>query len=102
MSLVRIDQHEGRIEVVDEVGRVDANCERFLERLRIRGLSAFTVESYAYDLALIHRWMASSQLTLPRLSADDVHRFLAWERVRQSHPKSINRRLHTLPVLPLR
>jgi site-specific recombinase XerD len=71
-------------------------CRVFLERLVLRGLSRFTAEAYAYDLALVHRWLAAAGLTLEQLTTDHVHQFLAWERGRNSHPKSINRRLHTL------
>jgi site-specific recombinase XerD len=55
-----------------------------------------TVEAYAYDLALIHRWLEVEELQLAQVGAAELHRFLAWERARASQPKSINRRLHTL------
>jgi site-specific recombinase XerD len=71
-------------------------CSRFLERMAVRGLSVHTTEAYAYDLAILHRWLEAEELTLTDLTVDDVHRFLASERGRESHPKSINRRLHTL------
>src|SRR4051812_24077394 len=82
--------------VVDERGEVLADCASFLERLRIRGLSEFTVEAYAHDLALVHRWLAQEHVEFRGLTATHVHRFVAWERGRGSQPKSINRRLHTL------
>jgi integrase/recombinase XerC len=82
--------------VLDETGTAREDCARFLERLAVRGLSPCTVEAYAYDLALVHRWLKSARLQLAALSTEEVHRFLAWERGRASHPKSINRRLHTL------
>jgi site-specific recombinase XerD len=82
--------------IVDDRGVINEHCARFLERVAIRGLSHCTVEAYAYDLALIHRWLFASGQKLAGLSALDVHRFLAWERGRASHPKSINRRLDTL------
>jgi site-specific recombinase XerD len=96
MSSVKVDRKAGTVEILDGAGVVNQHCARYLERLRVRGLSIHTVESYAYDLALAHRWMASNGLTIESLSADDAHRFIAWERGRESHPRSINRRLHTL------
>lgn len=95
-GLVQVARQSGRIVVVDDQGAINEHCARFLEQVEIRGLSACTVEAYAYDLALVHRWLAASGQKLAELGASDVHRFLAWERGRASHPKSINRRLHTL------
>jgi site-specific recombinase XerD len=82
--------------VIAAGGAVIADCARFLDRLETRGLSTFTVEAYAYDLALIHRWLGSEGLALSAVTSEGLHRFLAWERGRDSKPKSINRRLHTL------
>ena len=96
MSTVRVARQNGRVVVVDDRGVINEHCARFLARVEIRGLSRCTVEAYAYDLALVHRWLAASGRQLAELNAEDVHRFLAWERGRAGHPKSINRRLHTL------
>jgi site-specific recombinase XerD len=92
----RVAHQRGRVVVVDDLGVVEEDSARFLDRVAIRGLSDCTVEAYAYDLALVHRWLFASGQKLAELGAEDVHRFLAWERGRASHPKSINRRLHTL------
>ncbi len=91
-----VAEHRGQVAVVDERGVSDADCGRFLERLLVRGLSRHTVEAYAYDLALVHRWLESEGIGLAEVESEKLHRFLAWERGRNSHPKSINRRLHTL------
>jgi site-specific recombinase XerD len=96
MTSARVERRLGRVAVVGEDGTEVGECERFLERLRVRGLSACTVEAYAYDLVLIYRWLSATDLTLTDVAADELHRFLAWERGRSSQPKSINRRLHTL------
>ena len=45
---------------------------------------------------LIQRWLSAASLTLAKMTTEELHRFLAWERGRSSQPKSINRRLHTL------
>jgi integrase/recombinase XerC len=96
VSTILVEKRGGRVVVVDDRGVIKEDCARFLERIGVRGLSPCTVEAYAYDLALIHRWLAASGGQLTELTAEGVHRFLAWERGRASHPKSINRRLHTL------
>jgi len=84
------------VRVVLSGGRDWPACSGFLERLRVRGLSVHTLEAYCFDLALVHRWLEASALRLEDLTAQHVHTFLAWERGRESHPRSINRRLHTL------
>ena len=96
VSAIRVVRQSGRVAVVDDQGAINEHCARFLEGVKIRGLSRCTVEAYAHDLALVHRWLFASGQTLAELGAEDVHRFLAWERGRASHPRSINRRLHTL------
>ena len=96
MTGARVERQLGQVAVVDEDGAEVVECGRFLERLRVRGLSPCTVEAYAYDLVLIHRWLSAANLTLAEMTTEDLHEFLAWERGRSSQPKSINRRLHTL------
>jgi integrase/recombinase XerC len=96
MKGARVEEHLGLVVVVDDHGVPDPQCARFIERLLVRGLSPYTAEAYAFDLALIHRWLDAESLALADLQSELLHRFLAWERGRNSHPKSINRRLHTL------
>jgi hypothetical protein len=91
----RVEKRDGRVVVIDPTGLVNEDCARFLDTVSVRGLSTWTAEAYAYDLALVHRWLAISELELRQLDAEQLHRFLAWEKGRASHP-SINRRLHTL------
>jgi hypothetical protein len=68
------------VRVVLSGGRDWPACSGFLERLRVRGLSVHTLEAYAFDLALVHRWLEASALRLEDLTAQHVHTFLAWER----------------------
>jgi len=96
VSAIRVVRQSGRVAVVDDQGAINEHCARFLEGVKIRGLSRCTVEAYAHDLALVHRWLFASGQKLAELGAEDIRRFLAWERGRASHPRSINRRLHTL------
>jgi site-specific recombinase XerD len=94
MITVQLDRAHELVTVVGPDGAL-TDCARFLERLRVRGLSFATIEAYAYDLALVHRWLAETGHEHAEVDSEDVHQFIAWERGRQSHPKSINRRMHT-------
>lgn len=91
-----VERKEGSVVVVGPDGTEDAACGTFLDRLLLRGLSLHTVEAYAYDLVLMKRWLEASRLQLADMNSGHLHEFLAWERGRDSSPKSINRRLHTL------
>jgi integrase/recombinase XerC len=95
VTVIRVAHVAGRAQVCG--ARADSQaCARFLARLETRGLSVHTRQAYAYDLALIYRWLSSAKLRLERLNTAHVPLFLAWERGRASRPKSINRRLHTM------
>ncbi len=91
-----VDRKGGHVVVIAPDGTEDAACSTFLDRLLLRGLSLHTVEAYAYDLVLMKRWLEASRLQLAEMNSGHLHEFLAWERGRDSSPKSINRRLHTL------
>ena len=91
-----VEKKDGSVVVVGSDGTEDAACGTFLDRLLLRGLSLHTVEAYAYDLVLMKRWLDASRLQLADMNSGHLHEFLAWERGRDSSPKSINRRLHTL------
>lgn len=96
MSGWHVDKTGGQVTVVGPDGNPDATCGTFLDRLLLRGLSLHTVEAYAYDLVLMKRWLATTRVELTEMNSGHLHEFLAWERGRDSSPKSINRRLHTL------
>ncbi len=91
-----VEKKGGHVAVIAPDGNEDAACGTFLDRLLLRGLSLHTVEAYAYDLVLMKRWLEASRLQLTEMNSGHLHEFLAWERGRDSSPKSINRRLHTL------
>lgn len=95
----RVERRGGRAAVVGPDGTEDQVCCTFLERLLLRGLSLHTIEAYAYDLVLLERWLEAERIPLHALTSDSLHRFLASERGRESSPKSINRRLHTLRLI---
>jgi hypothetical protein len=86
VSAIRVVRQSGRVAVVDDQGAINEHCARFFEGVETRGLSRCTVEAYAHDLALVHRWLFASGQTLAELGAEDVHRFLAWERGREVIP----------------
>lgn len=96
MSEWVLAKREGRVLVLQPDGREDALAAAFLERLAVRGRSRNTIEAYAFDLVIARRWMGYVGVELEQLTTTKVHEFLAWERGRQTKPKSINRRLQTL------
>jgi integrase/recombinase XerD len=73
---------------------VEAN--RFLETVRVRGLSLATSRAYAFDLLMLLRWCATlghhqiSALTSPALLG-----FISFQQHQNASPRSINRRLVT-------
>lgn len=71
----------------------DAN--RFLESVRVRGLSPATNRAYAYDLLVLLRWLEHSQLAISTLTAASLIECIAWQRQQNAAPRSINRRLST-------
>lgn len=96
MSDWTLARREGRVLVLRPDSTVDVHARTFLERLEVRGLSRNTLEAYAFDLVIVRRWLAFVGVELEHLATTKVHEFLAWERGRESKPKSINRRLLTL------
>ena len=65
----RVLRTAGQVAVVDDAGRPVGSCAGFLDRYLIRGLSRLTVEAYAFDLALIHRWLEVEELELAQVGA---------------------------------
>lgn len=82
----------GHILVDDERGPL-RQANRFLETLTIRGLSPATRRAYAFDLLLLHRWLAHRRRTVRALRARDLLDFIAAQRAAGAQPASINRRL---------
>ncbi len=76
---------------------VEAND--FLHAIELRGLSAMTVRSYAYDLVLLYRWLRESGKSLERLIKSDLLQLIEVQRRAQASPRSINHRLTTLHLL---
>ncbi len=76
-----------------------SEANRFLEAIELRGLSRWTVRSYAYDLLLFYRWLLESDRKLHQLTAADLLQFVASQRQGDAAPRSINRRLSTIRLL---
>ncbi len=93
---MRVERIEGggyelRAENPDTV----AEANRFLETVRLRGLSEATNRAYAYDLLVLLRWCADTQQPIAKLTAAATTGFIAMQRDRNAAPRSINRRLVT-------
>jgi site-specific recombinase XerD len=79
--------------VEDDAPLVDAN--RFLEALDARGLSSYTIRSYAFDLLTLYRWLGHVGKQLTDLLESDLIAFILHQRRAGTRPRSINRRLGT-------
>jgi len=76
-----------------------SEANSFLEAIELRGLSRWTIRSYAYDLLLFYRWLLASDRKLQQLTAADLVQFVASQRQGDAAPRSINRRLSTVRLL---
>ena len=86
----RLDLSTGLHLVVGIDGKPIADCAKFLERLAVRGLSPRTIEAYAYDLALVHRWLLAANLELEQLNVDHVYQSIT-RRSRRDYEMGIQR-----------
>jgi integrase/recombinase XerC len=80
-------------ELVGDRAEAVADANRFLDGMRMRGLSPHSVRAYAYDLAIIHRWLAAMGLELDALREPDLIGLVKAQRDVDAQPKTINRRL---------
>lgn len=78
---------------------LDAN--RFLDAIRIRGLSPRTLRAYAFDLLRFYRWLRRGGRRLEELVSADLVDFIAEQQRDGAAPRSINRRLSTVRLLVL-
>ena len=67
----------------------------FLEAVATRGLAAMTLRAYAFDLVIVLRWLCKISRAFDQLEQADLLAFIRNEQARNSHPRSINRRLTT-------
>lgn len=89
---------DGQCELLTRDRRI-SQANAFLQALHRRGLSLHTTRAYAYDLAVLYRWLSATQRVLDQLTATDLLDFIAAQRARGSDPRSINRRLTTARLL---
>jgi len=85
----------GQFDIVGDDSVIkDAN--RFLSILALRGLSQYSIRSYAYDLIVIHRWLKTEGFQFGSLQGKDLFSLIRFEKNRGRGAKTINRRLITL------
>jgi len=74
-------------------------ANQFLRSLQIRGLSPHTVRAYAFDIAVLYRWLGTRKMGLAQLQAADLLQFVAAQQKACAAPATINRRLSTCQLL---
>jgi site-specific recombinase XerD len=96
---IRSKRHTTLYDLVDGDGDSVAEVNRFLNALRVRGLSPCTIRAYAFDLVVFYRWLASTGNKLCELREADLLGFVDAQRNNDAQPTSINRRLTTCRLL---
>ena len=86
---------DGGYELRADGAEAVAEANRFLETVRLRGLSPATNRAYAYDLLSLVRWCTATAQPLATLTAAAMSGFIASQREQNASPRSINRRLVT-------
>src|SRR5665213_3586006 len=89
----RITKVGGHFRLVTGQGESVDEANRFLRAIETRGLSERTVRAYGFDLQLLYRWLSHRKWKLKSLNQTRLFEFIAWDRDRKAHPRSINRRL---------
>lgn len=87
----------GQFEITGE-GAEAKDSNRFLNVLSLRGLSPYSVRSYAYDLVVIYRWLEKDGFKIESLQGKDLYELIRFEKSHGHGAKTINRRLITLRV----
>jgi site-specific recombinase XerD len=94
-----LDPESGLYRVIDDATGPVEEVNAFLRAVMTRGLSPLTVRAYAFDLTVVHRWLAVTGRTLVELTQADLLDFVSYERKRGAQPASINRRLTACRLL---
>jgi site-specific recombinase XerD len=89
----------GGYRVVDEQGEPVGEANAFLSALGARGLSVETVRAYAFDLAVLYRWLRKAELQLEQLQHAELLDFIREQRGAGAAPRTINRRLTSCRML---
>jgi len=71
------------------------HANKFLERMRLRGLAAGSLRTYAFDLVNILRWLRKHSLQTGELNTDRFYQFLSDNRERLK-PVTMNRLLRLM------
>lgn len=99
IARAEVDTTTGLHRVVDDAGEPIEEIGAFLRAVATRGLSPLTVRAYAFDLALLYRWLSDTGRQLRALAQPDLLEYVAWQRERGAAPRSINRRLTACRLL---
>jgi len=84
--------------VSDKQGPID-EANQFLEANHVRGLSPNTIRAYAFDLAVLYRWLSETGRQLGQLEHADLLQLIRDEQSRGASARSINRRLTSCRLL---
>jgi site-specific recombinase XerD len=75
---------------------LEGRANAFLRSHLTRGLSRYTARAYGFDLVILFRWLAETQLPIAELTQVDVLHFVEVQKAKGAKPRSINRRLVTI------
>lgn len=94
---VKRDEASRQFQIFGESVGIE-ECNRFLGALSLKGLSPYSVRSYAYDLVVIYRWLKKEDFEVENLQGKDLFELIRFEKNCGHKAKTINRRLITLRV----
>ncbi len=92
---MHVRQENGRFQIVDKNSILMSQANRFLNALYLRGMSPHTIRAYAFDIAIIYRWLDQTKKQLAQLKQSDLLSLVDFHRRKKASPHSINRRLTT-------
>ena len=96
---VKVELGGTRWALVDERGEAVVEANELLSALQARGLADNTLRAYAFDLAVLYRWLAAAGKSVRDLDHAGLLDFIREQRRRGARPRTINRRLTTCRLL---
>lgn len=84
--------------VVDAEGNTQPDVTRYLHSLVLKGMSAYTIRSYAFGLAHFHSWLLAHDLDLLGVVPTDISSYIAGYRAEPvaPGPATVNHRLSVI------